>query len=916
MKIGFSILCAILIAGCGFSKKHEADRNGSNENVPLAALKISTEDWNIDSTNSNGAQIVTRTVKPEKLALLRKSFRVPTLSSVTVAESNGFELYRVHGYPELEASVYIHPKVFISSSMEKGSILGYRTGTKDGAGNDLIEISIPVALVNGLTTSVPVVGGPRDGAGAAISLPANFRIHDETALKTRLGTKLETLPVCPSVFRLSFETKEYWASSPFQSLSTCPINQFFRIKFRAPAAEMKQLLDSAALREETVNILTDLDTRFEYPRKIVELSIDPKQFHGVIAEALSKSPTSGQTKGKSSLYSIQDLEEALTTALFKQATEAGQSPQASRSLGTTIHELISNYFSEPVPCQSGGLCRAPLSKSRQNKPVQYTWMETENLSSALQTQTLTALGSVANSSRFLAKPDRKMLEKVRRPSFFRGKSFTAVIKECVEMVAKDPEGNPGASDAEKEELQKYCRTISEYSARDDGDVEETDGYFPLGNNTVVYPGAWLRIDVDEIAEFTTAKTKTSKDGTIQIQSQVIDLLEGQPGSRTQCVEGSATACREYKKKTIQVRDRAGDPVFEKTACPKEEEGKNGCKCEKKEGGTEECFRQGQYVLQEVLDFECDAANVFEYCPYWRTEETVIGHKMDQHCEVVKTESTSSFLCLGDCGEKHELHCTNVPKEAILAPRQVLNCIEDENERFAVLANHGKKVPQHQASAHRVRECRRPQYKCAPGQWDISCTKYSVNEAFHVVHEDIVPKWRPFALEQGEFPQKFEEQIYLKFASPGGHIAKNCRLADFPRELRGSTLYIKIPSEKNEDGPCDVPLWDESNTDSAHLPKVYVKNSISYPEDRLCGRTEYSFLTKDLPLSDSDGLIPPKLSLKTQIHVGPVAEACLADRSFKIGNDLWFREMPPIRFSGRVSVLGRMLESILTESRNQ
>ena len=125
----------------------------------------------------------------------------------------------------------------------------------------------------------------------------------------------------------------------------------------------------------------------------------------------------------------------------------------------------------------------------------------------------------------------------------------------------------------------------------------------------------------------------------------------------------------------------------------------------------------------------------------------------------------------------------------------------------------------------------------------------------------------------------------------------------------------MPSEKNEGiQPCDQPIWDDHNTQPLYLPKVYLKNAISYPERRLCGKTEYSFTTKELPLEDGEGLVPPKFSHKTETRIGPIREACRAENAVQIGSDLWFTEYPAIRFSGRVSVLGRVIESIVTETR--
>ena len=301
-----------------------------------------------------------------------------------------------------------------------------------------------------------------------------------------------------------------------------------------------------------------------------------------------------------------------------------------------------------------------------------------------------------------------------------------------------------------------------------------------------------------------------------------------------------------------------------------------------------------------------------YCPYWRDEEQVVDYEIEHECQNVKVDSKTTFLCFGGCSEKYEVQCKEKSRKPVKAIRRALNCVEDEAERVAAAKKAGEIIPERRATAFRVRECKHPKYKCAT--WESACTRYAVNEAFQVVHEEPAPKWRPFAVDQGEYPARFEEDIYLKFVSKNNYVASGCRLSDFRREFRGNTLYIKIPSEANEETPCDKHIWNEDNTKPDNLPKVYLKNAISYSEERMCGRTEYSFLTKELPLTGGDELVPREFSFRTETHVGPLKDTCTASNAFQVGRDLWFTEVPAIKFSGRISVLGRMLESILTEEK--
>jgi hypothetical protein len=910
MKSYTSVLIAmVFLFGCSFSAKNQST---DQPPAPLTSLQVTSSDWTVGSVAGVPVSHVTKVVKPEKIDYLRKNFRMPTLTSVTVPESNGFEIYRIHGYPELEASAYIHPKLFIHSAMEQGSILGYRTGSKDQNGNDLIEISIPVALVNGLVPTIPHIGGAKSGTSSAVTLPASYRIEQPGALKEAIGTDLSTLPMCPRFFRLGFEGKEYVAQAPFENLSSCPLNQFFRIKIQAPAQEMKRLLDTAATREEAVTLIADLEAAFEYPTKRVDVSVEPGAFHAQLAAKLHTFASNGFGKKKEPIYGLANIETAIEETLFEMASKASLHPQIGKAFGRVITEIILSHFSAPIACAESGVCRSLAAETRSANPIAFGWLETESLGSPLRTQTLTSLGSVANSSRFVSKPSRDQLQQVRRPKYFEGIEFGEIIKQCIEIVAGTKVTPRLVTALERKEVDAFCRTVAENSARNDNDPHQTDGFFPLGNNTVVYPGAWLRLDIDDISEFTTAKTRTGSDGSVQVESEVVDLLADQPtNKRTSCINGGAAACQEYQKIQIPIRCTDGSQQQDKISCPKSEEGKDGCRCEKATSGEEACFRAGNYLFQEIKATTCDPGDEFAYCPYWRSEEQVIDYEIEYECHDIKIASQTNFLCISGCTETHEIQCKEKTRKPVKVVRQVLNCIEDELERIEELKLRGEKeIPERKATAYRVRDCRRPKYKCA--KWETSCTHYAVNEVFHIIHEEPAPKWRPFSIDQGEFPARFEDDIYLKFVSKAGQVATNCRLSAFARELRGSTIFIKVPTEANETKPCDLPIWDSANVHPTNLPKVYIKNAISYPERRLCGKTEYSFLTKELPLLGGDGLVPSEFNFKTIVNIGPIRAACLAPHPFEIGRDLWFTEHSPVRFSGRVSVLGRMLESILTE----
>jgi hypothetical protein len=301
----------------------------------------------------------------------------------------------------------------------------------------------------------------------------------------------------------------------------------------------------------------------------------------------------------------------------------------------------------------------------------------------------------------------------------------------------------------------------------------------------------------------------------------------------------------------------------------------------------------QYVFQKVMDYQCAPEDEYQYCPYYRTEQEVVDYETEWDCHEVKVEDKTSFLCLNGCRDRTELQCQVKSKKPIQALRQFLNCKEDDPR----------------GTAARVTGCTHPQYLCA--KWAVNCSRYNVNEAFQVIHEEVAPKWRPFAIQKGEYPKHFEDQLYLKFVSPKGTVSE-CPLEKFGRFFRGNAIYIKIPDADNRDLPCGVPLWNSENQKPLYLPKVYLKDDIHYPETRLCGRTEYSFITKEVPASGTPTLVPAQFAKGTEAHMGPVPNSCRAENPVQIGPNLWFTEIPPVRIKGRVSVLGRVLESLVTQ----
>jgi len=890
----FKILSlAVVITACSFAPKNQASSTGEPNLLATDQLRISPEDWAVDEQRIEKLTLVTQTLLDQKKQKLRKNFRMPALRPVSLFPHPGFEIYEITGYPELQSAAYIHPKLFVQSAISQGSILGYRVDST----SDTVEISIPVALVDGLAPALPIPGAPKSSTSNAVSLPDSYLIANKKDLEERLGKPIQNLPVCPREFRLVYEGRSLHAPSPFSEKSTCPTNQIFRVTFKASTKSMRHILDLAALQEGAVSLQADLEMNFQFPVKKVDIRVSASDFLSELKKILST-----YQEARASTYPIADIDYAVIETMKKLVSTATALEHLDSDALQSIYDIVRDLFSPPAECPYGGVCRTLLDRPT-SQTFQISWLEMESLGNPLRTLSTTPLGAVANTSKFASNPVRTDGLSTQIPKLFRNFD-TQTIHQICEAHIESKQRHPlleKATPTELNDVSHYCFHL----------LHQKSEYAPLGNNTVVFPGAWMKIDIDEVAELTSAKTRSNKDGTHSVQSEVIDLLATQPGSkRTSCTEGSTTACLEYKTTTIPVLNQDGSPSTERVRCPKEEEGKDGCVCEKQDD-KENCYRPGKYIFQEVLDHSCKPDDEVTYCPFHRVEETVVDYDVQYHCQEVVTESMHHFLNIGGSEEKKQLICKESSRKPLTALRQVLNCKEDEQERIEQLKEQGvTNLPEKKATAHRMKRCLRPQYKCA--RWNEACTRYAVNEAIQVIHQEPTTKWRPFAIENGEFPPRFEEDIYLKFVSPAGHVATNCRLSDFQRELRGGTLFIKVPTEANEFTPCDVPIWNQSNVQPLSLPKVFIKNNILYPEKRACGKTEYSFLTKELPKSESEVLLPGNFEFKTEVKIGPIEGSCSAANPVRIGNDLWFTEFPPVRFSGRVSVLGKSLESIFTQ----
>lgn len=907
----FLLLINILMLGCGFSRPNHPDtknetqtksesakdkgpHNGANSddisiptlpapqvpslgagpiqqneqkgavNTPTQPLlthqsfQILPQDWKVESSRVGKIQIESRYIQEEKLQILLNYFEVPRLLPISVPESSGFELYDISGVSALEKNLYIAPKIYLNTGLGKNQVLGYRIADSQGMEQPMIDISFPVALVDGLVGYIPNHFSSSTAADAAVALPKNMKIQDRETLEKKLNLPVQTLPVCPRRFRLAFGAYEFWSDGPFDGLSVCPINQFFRVHFKIPADQAQTILDAAAVRENSLFLEVNLQTSFSWTIRNTKLKIPGAELQMNILKYLEMAQVVSHSPQGVKGYSQADIEESLLAALFQVAKSVNLRPRYGNGIASFLYHATNLFFETAFDCGDGGICRSPKIQVINGEEITYFWNDEAEYAAPIELMSSTSIGSVANKSQFESLPAPEIWEK-----YLQQRSFGQGVET----------GNHVIPPLEKQDA----------------------GFTPFGTNTTVYPGAWLKIELDEISEFTTAKTRKGEQGRYHLESEVIDLLKDQPlEKRVRCLEGGTVACNEFQLKKVPILDTKGDPLLHLSHCLK---GSANCQCQKEEEGQDNSQNKCMIstpVLTSEMDFECAPEDQFEFCPYVRQEEQVIDYELTYSCENVLVEESSKLGGYLSKDKRYERQCkeqSRIPKTAM---RQVLDCYPDN----------------HQGRHARVKKCLAPKYLCK--SWNRSCARYQVDEVYHVVHQDLIPKWRPFAIDQGEYPKRFEEDLLLKFVSPNYSVTQ-CRLDRFPREFRGKSIYIKIPADPREtEKICGQAIWSDHNMRSDQLPKLYLKNMISYSQFRLCGKTEYSYLTREVPLTGGQDLVPSLFRNLTEIRVGPVSGTCLVPGAIKSGSDLIYTETPPVKFSGTISVLGKVLESIMVE----
>lgn len=213
-------------------------------------------------------------------------------------------------------------------------------------------------------------------------------------------------------------------------------------------------------------------------------------------------------------------------------------------------------------------------------------------------------------------------------------------------------------------------------------------------------------------------------------------------------------------------------------------------------------------------------------------------------------------------------------------------------------------------------CSHPQPICAA--WNTQCLQYTVNYKLEQHHENPFPRWREFNTAQGERPDQYTNQIVLKFSSPN-RVVKDCDLSRFGRTFgQDGTQEIRIPLVSDHfvcgDGQ---ELWTAENSESSdQLPQLYIKNNARTNTQKPCGISESVRQANHISTIQSRLIVPDNLRSILEVRSGPVPGSCRHENPIFMGQVPHFNERAPLKFSGTIQVLGRVMETLMNDIRGE
>ncbi|NDD93298.1 hypothetical protein EBZ37_14610, partial [bacterium] len=353
-----------------------------------------------------------------------------------------------------------------------------------------VRLSVPFLLLDGSVDVIPLpgAGATVGGEGTALIVPLSHRMMDRAAferVKASEQLQVQTMDLCPKRIRLIYRNREFLGRIEVRSASLCPVNELNRVEFEAKEGEVKEILEASALHPESVQVIADLESQQRKFRKVSELQLEAQFLQkALLQEFYLTQPSSMGSWGKK-LFSLESIGEGWNRTFRRIFKEQAVSLPPESEIQRSLQEYVDRFFDPITSCRGGGLCRALREQESVFDAVQLRWAEADPDQTQIKVQQSALLGPVAQSSAFLSLPSQLTQLRAIRPEEFEPLSELDILTRCLQVNL-----NPLLS-----HLSAYCEL---YLALHQS--EDRDGYFPFGVNTTVFPGAWLKIDLEEISE--------------------------------------------------------------------------------------------------------------------------------------------------------------------------------------------------------------------------------------------------------------------------------------------------------------------------------------------------------------------------------------------------------------------------------
>ena len=415
----------VALSGCAF-KKDAAPAAGARNTVEDGLPRIEEWDWEVSSSQVRpGVLLTKRSLKAEKLSQIQRFFRVTEGSPFVVPESSGFQLIEIHRMKELEDKAFIVPRLYIAPTAAQGKIFVSETSVTDPSGERLYDLSVPVALIDGRSKYLPILG-----SGAAkpevAQLSDSELIKDVAALERAVAPRLlTTLTACPETITLQFGDMVLAGETMAIHGGLCPINQFFRVNFRGVRSVVSGILERSAKSPDVGSISISLKYELSLPKEIQELTIQPEIWSREFVAALRK--RNSQVR-EVALHEVEEAQDALALNLMREIDPSPSFPQNYEEFARRISDSV---LSPPKTCDKG-ICRTVhsdiLGGAKDIRTLR--WVHQERLTLPIQVHANAGFGPQVAAVEFVSNPSLEDFLRGSRPSAWTKLSATELVNVC------------------------------------------------------------------------------------------------------------------------------------------------------------------------------------------------------------------------------------------------------------------------------------------------------------------------------------------------------------------------------------------------------------------------------------------------------------------------------------------------------